>query len=586
VKNPDTCDGSGSCLPNYESSDTTCREAVDDCDVAETCDGAGSCPENSFADIGSTCGDQTDDICENPDSCDGSGTCLPNYESSDTICRKATGDCDIPETCDGSGSCPEDSFVAAETPCGDGTDTICNRPDICNGAGTCQSMFMATTTVCREAVDDCDVLETCNGVGVCPEDNFQDDGATCDDGEICTGPDQCLDGICEGAPIQPTLTVVKEVINEIRGTLEADDFRFLLDDGTTQTEFRVEADTIDPTMGSITFDIDHGVPYEVTELLGDLADYYEVSYAAECSGETTCVDPAKFCVVTNDDIYRNQASIAFRSITVAFVEEDDSRMHLEGEFRITDESEGGDEPDGWIVLLDDYAIDWQHRHGDDSDWEPSYHAGQDGGSLEIDGVLTEYVCMYEVVDVDGSVPELEGYQSGDPVPFDEEITISYICWFDPALPEDGVLRAIATTGIFAKSGHQFLSRRSFALDGSGMFPEEPEPEPEPETDPEPLPDPESDPEPLPDPDTDPEPGPEPPPWTCDDPSADGISSASDALYVLRAALGMHGPDGTPPNCPHEFCDQNCDNELTATDALVSLKRGLGLLKKAGKFCCE
>ena len=62
-------------------------------------------------------------------------------------------------------------------------------------------------------------------------------------------------------------------------------------------------------------------------------------------------------------------------------------MHVEGAFSITDESESGSEPDGFIVLLDDYGLDWEHRDSGDTTWEPSLHGGQHGGSLEIDGSL-------------------------------------------------------------------------------------------------------------------------------------------------------------------------------------------------------
>ena len=63
-----------------------------------------------------------------------------------TVCRAAVDVCDLPETCDGtSNACPTDAYKPA-------------------------------TEVCRESAGLCDVPETCTGISAaCPDDAFKPD---------------------------------------------------------------------------------------------------------------------------------------------------------------------------------------------------------------------------------------------------------------------------------------------------------------------------------------------------------------------------------------------------------------------------
>ena len=191
--NPDTCNATGTCLPNNEPTTTECRADAGDCDVADFCDGAGSCPADAFEPAGTVCGDSSDTVCDNPDSCNAGGVCLSNNEPTTTICRADAGDCDVAEYCDVGGNCPVDAFVAAGTACGDSTDTLCTDPDTCDAAGTCLANNAPTTTSCRAAAGACDVAEFCDTYGVCPADAFADVGTACGDGSdtVCTDPDTC-----------------------------------------------------------------------------------------------------------------------------------------------------------------------------------------------------------------------------------------------------------------------------------------------------------------------------------------------------------------------------------------------------------
>jgi hypothetical protein len=194
--NADTCDGSGSCQTNNEPSSVTCRADAGACDVAETCDGAGSCPSDTLEPNGTSCGNPADSICDNPDSCL-AGSCVTNNESTSVTCRADAGECDVAETCDGLGSCPADTLEPNGTACGDGTDTICDNADTCSG-GTCVDNNEPSSVTCRADAGECDVAETCDGNGACPSDTLEPNGTACGDGTdtICDNADTCSGGTC------------------------------------------------------------------------------------------------------------------------------------------------------------------------------------------------------------------------------------------------------------------------------------------------------------------------------------------------------------------------------------------------------
>lgn len=96
--------------------------------------------------------------------------------------------------------------VATQTlDCDDGlpcTDDICN-PE----THTCAHLFSAAETVCRPAVGDCNVPETCTGTSAeCPADAFQPAETSCDDGTFCSINNQCNDmGQCISGSVSPNL---------------------------------------------------------------------------------------------------------------------------------------------------------------------------------------------------------------------------------------------------------------------------------------------------------------------------------------------------------------------------------------------
>src|SRR5438094_233548 len=171
-------------------------EAGEQCDLGSALNGApGSCCKNNcmFVNAGAAC---TDDA--NPctlDQCNGtSATCQHTVGNAGTVCRAAAGECDLPETCTGtSATCPADGARKANgTACTDDGNPC--TLDQCDGTSVdCQHpLNTSTTTVCRAAVNGCDVAETCTGTSTtCPADVFQPSGTPCtDDGNPCT-VDQC-----------------------------------------------------------------------------------------------------------------------------------------------------------------------------------------------------------------------------------------------------------------------------------------------------------------------------------------------------------------------------------------------------------
>src|SRR5207245_517541 len=124
-----------------------------------------------------------------PDVCRvGTATCTHPAGNAGTVCRAAVDECDVAESCTGtSTTCPTDAFVASGTPCTD-DGNVCTT-DVCSGSSaTCTHPAGNAGTVCRAAVNECDVAESCTGTSTaCPTDAFQPSSTACtDDGDPCT----------------------------------------------------------------------------------------------------------------------------------------------------------------------------------------------------------------------------------------------------------------------------------------------------------------------------------------------------------------------------------------------------------------
>src|SRR5882672_989352 len=89
----------------------------------------GSTCQHTNVSSGTSCGSNVDTPCDNPDTCNGSGVCLPNNEPSGTACGSPSNtDCDNPDTCNGSGVCQQNNEPNGTTCTTDGN--ACTQ-DVC-----------------------------------------------------------------------------------------------------------------------------------------------------------------------------------------------------------------------------------------------------------------------------------------------------------------------------------------------------------------------------------------------------------------------------------------------------------------------
>ena len=202
----ETCDGTNAACPadGLRNSGYICRAAADVCDVDETCTGSSAaCPADAMRPSDYQCRPPTD-LCETPAFCTGSApTCPANpLRHEGYVCRAAAGPCDAAETCTGRDwACPDDVLRPSSYQCRPPTD-LCEAPALCTGATVdCPANPLRPAGYeCRAAAGPCDVAETCTGTDwACPDDTFIPNGTSCDDGNACTQNDTCQAGTCAGA---------------------------------------------------------------------------------------------------------------------------------------------------------------------------------------------------------------------------------------------------------------------------------------------------------------------------------------------------------------------------------------------------
>lgn len=175
----EACDAGGSCV----SPGDPCAGPDGDGDCAESCDeGADACtgPDPT----GSTCDDGL--WCNGADTCNASGQCSQHVGDP---CPGPDGDGDCAESCDES---------VDMCTLNDGLGQACDDGLFCNGADTCDGGGMCATHAgdpCPAPGGDADCNQSCDeGVDMCTA--YDGDGAACDDGLFCNGPDSCLGGTC------------------------------------------------------------------------------------------------------------------------------------------------------------------------------------------------------------------------------------------------------------------------------------------------------------------------------------------------------------------------------------------------------
>ena len=231
----DPCAGEGQCQAGL------CVTAPLSCDDANPCTAdhcdplTGACvhdPQEAVCDDGSLC--TTDDACAAgacvgvPVSCDDAEVCT--YDA----CDPATGAC---------------SHEPAAGPCDDGD--LCTDGDTCD-AGTCVSTPVSCDDGSPCTSDRCDPV-----TGACAHDPAE---AGCDDGDLCTEGDACVEGTCVATPVD-------------------------CDDGEVCT-----ADACDPATGACSHEPAEGPCDD-----GDLCTEADVCAAGACAGSLVDCDDQEGC---------------------------------------------------------------------------------------------------------------------------------------------------------------------------------------------------------------------------------------------------------------------------------------------------
>src|SRR5438445_6763509 len=164
----------GSCCAascRFVTASTVCRAAANECDLADSCTGtSATCPADAVKPAGTACTD--DGNACTADVCNGTSgapACTHPAGNAGTVCRAAVNECDVAETCTGtSTTCPTDTFKSNTTACTD-DGNLCTRDDCSGTSATCTHPAGNAGTVCRATAGPCDVAETCTGTSTtCP----------------------------------------------------------------------------------------------------------------------------------------------------------------------------------------------------------------------------------------------------------------------------------------------------------------------------------------------------------------------------------------------------------------------------------
>src|SRR5947208_1905314 len=184
-----SCDDGNPCTIDA-CSPAGCTHTPVTCAPADQCHNAGVCApttglcSNPTRPDGASCNDGN--ACTQTDTCQ-AGTCTG---ANPVVCAAAD-QCHVAGTCDAAtGTCSNPAKPDGAT-CDDGS--ACPRTDTCQ-AGVCTG----TNPVVCAATDQCHVAGTCDpATGTC-SNPAKPDGASCDDGNACTGTDTCQAGTCTG----------------------------------------------------------------------------------------------------------------------------------------------------------------------------------------------------------------------------------------------------------------------------------------------------------------------------------------------------------------------------------------------------
>ncbi len=159
--------------PSCPTTETACTDGLDD-----DCDGLTDCADDDC--LGAGCADGF--YCTTNDRCGGDGACSDTNPTCPMFCNEATSSC---EECTANADCGAPGTGAWGSCGGFGADP-------CNTVGT----RSRTVTTPRCDAGTC-VVDSSSQTGACSRTT---NGAACNDGNACTGPDRCSGGTCSNTP--------------------------------------------------------------------------------------------------------------------------------------------------------------------------------------------------------------------------------------------------------------------------------------------------------------------------------------------------------------------------------------------------
>ena len=190
----------------------------DECTIGDICvSGAcvGVAPDCSGLDSACTvgvCNASTGD-CEaapanNGASCNDGDLCTTGDICSAGTCAGATVDCNAFDGACTEGTCNAGTGDCEAAPANNGAS--CDDGDLCTTSDTCSAGTCAGATIDCSSFDSACTAGTCNaGTGLC-EALPANEGLSCDDGDACTDADACTAGVCTGSPVPPSSVVLED----------------------------------------------------------------------------------------------------------------------------------------------------------------------------------------------------------------------------------------------------------------------------------------------------------------------------------------------------------------------------------------
>jgi len=244
----DFCQACPGCLVGPTCFDDLVVNPLNPCQVCDTTkatdawtndDGKG-CDDGSFCNgddtcVDGACTDHAGSPCVAPETCDEDqgclcpgcvigGTCHPdgtvNPDNECQVCDMATAD--DAWTNDDGAACPDGLFCNGDDTCSGGACTVhtgdpCGTNEICEeAAGQCTCPGCAIGTDCHldGALNPANACEACDAATSATAWT-NNDGASCDDGTFCNGPDTCSGGTCSVHPGDPCVPFACDETNDV-----------------------------------------------------------------------------------------------------------------------------------------------------------------------------------------------------------------------------------------------------------------------------------------------------------------------------------------------------------------------------------